>query len=119
MNLTSEDRQHLASLETRLDLIRDTTRGVAEGYHTGAYIFGEGGIGKSWTVEQELLKHKVDYVLHNSRMTGAGLFQALKECPDRIHVLEDCESLLRDGNAAGVLRSALWSNRGSAGPKEW
>jgi hypothetical protein len=48
-------------------------------------------------------------------MTGRGLFDALQDAPDAIHVLEDMENLLRDNGALGVLRSALWSQSGKDG----
>lgn len=35
--LSSEDRDHLQQLETKLKLIRDRVRGVAASIHTGLY----------------------------------------------------------------------------------
>jgi hypothetical protein len=51
---------------------------------------------------------EADYKVHNSRMTGRGLFDALCDFPDSVHVLEDMEALFDDRMAQGVLRSALW-----------
>ncbi|WP_165253475.1 ATP-binding protein [Paludisphaera soli] len=48
------DREHLASLDTKLQLVRDYVGQVAGGYTTGLYLFGEGGIGKSHSVIREL-----------------------------------------------------------------
>jgi hypothetical protein len=48
------------------------------------------------------------YLLHNSRLTGRGLFDLLRDFPTKLHLLEDCEPLFSDKNALGVLRSALW-----------
>jgi hypothetical protein len=45
----------------------------------------------------------------NSRLTAKGLFELLERDPDQVHVIEDCETLLDDTKAAGILRSALWA----------
>ncbi len=95
--LTERERELLSTFEQRLQLVRDGTRGVAEGWQTGFYLWGEGGIGKSWTVLDELDKQGVD-----SRLTGKGLFELLEEYPDRVQVLEDVEKVCQDFNAAGV-----------------
>jgi hypothetical protein len=109
--LDEEDRRHLQRFERRLQMVRDRTRGVAEGWQTGFYLWGSGGIGKSWTVVDELDRLGADYKLTNSRLTAKGLFALLEESPDVVHVLEDMESLCRAQNAAGVVRSALWATK--------
>jgi hypothetical protein len=48
-------------------------------------------------------------------MTARGLFLALGNAPDAIHVLEDVERLTQDRDAQGVLRSALWAPDDHAG----
>jgi hypothetical protein len=107
--LSSEDRENLHRLEPKLKLIRDRVRGVATSIHTGLYLWGDGGTSKSYTVLEELQRLKADYVVHNSRMTGRGLVDALQQSPTSVHVIEDCESIFDDKRAWGVLRSALWS----------
>src|SRR5919199_8045 len=49
--LISED-DLLESLEGKLQLVRDRVRGVAEGFTTGLYLWGEGGTSKSFTGEE-------------------------------------------------------------------
>jgi hypothetical protein len=108
MPQSPDDLLHLATLEGKLQIIRDRTRSVARGYRNGLYFWGEGGIGKSYSVLSELENLKAKFVLNNSRVTGRGLFDLLQDFPDLVHVLEDCESLFADRNPCGVLRSALW-----------
>lgn len=108
MALSQTDHMYLEALETKLQIVRDRTRSVARRYRNGMYLWGEGGIGKSYSVISELDRLKIDYILTNSRLTGRGLFDLLGEFPTHVHLLEDCESLFRDPNACGVLRSALW-----------
>src|SRR5262249_40160110 len=107
--LSDEDKGHLQTLEPKLQVIRDRVRGVAQGIHPGMYVWGEGGTSKSFTILETLKECKADYKTHNSRMTGRGLVDVLFELPTSIHVIDDCESMLADGMARGVLRSALWS----------
>lgn len=109
--LSTTELDHLAGLETKLQLARDYVGEVVHGYTTGLYLYGEGGIGKSFTVFQELDRLNADYKPFNSRMTGRGLFNALEKFPDSIHVLEDMEQIMHDRGAQGVLRSALWGQR--------
>lgn len=109
--LTERDRDLIRRFDERLQIVRDRTRGVAEGWHTGFYLWGEGGISKSYSVTQELNRLAVQYKVTNSRLSGKGLFELLDEYPNIVHVLEDMERMVRDPNAAGVLRSALWSQK--------
>jgi hypothetical protein len=106
------DEIAMAELEQKLALVRDRVSAVALGLQTGFYLYGTGGIGKSYTVLTHLDQLEVSYKLFNSRMTGKGLFLALDRAPDAIHVLEDMERLTNDKDAQGVLRSALWAQDG-------
>jgi hypothetical protein len=106
------DKNALASLENKRHVIRDLVTGVAKDYKHGLFLHGGGGIGKSYTVLEQLQRLEVPYQLHNSRMTAKGLFLALKHAPDAIHLLEDMERLTKDADAQGVLRSAMWSQPG-------
>ena len=106
------DGAALASLERKLQLVRDRVGAVVHGYQTGFYLFGAGGLGKSYTVLRCLDDLGTPYKLFNSRMTAKGLLRALEKAPDAVHVLEDMERLTRDRDAQGVLRSALWAQPG-------
>ena len=113
--IPTDDDLHLQSYESKLTLIRDYTRGVVLRFATGFFLCGNGGISKSHTVLSELEKLGADHKLFNSRMSGRGLFQALAEYPSTTHILEDMERVVTDKDAQGVLRSALWSQRGEDG----
>jgi hypothetical protein len=105
-------------LEQKALLVRARTIGVVERYSNGLYLWGDGGTSKSYTVEETLKQHGKPYKLSNSRVTGKGLFELLQQYPDVVHVLEDVETLLLDKNAHGVLRSALWGQKGKNGWQE-
>src|SRR6266404_4873734 len=110
--LPTIDQAALDSLEREFHLVRDFVRAVIKGYKTGLFLYGPGGVGKSYTVIDQLKAMEATYKLFNSRMTAKGLFLALKNAPDAIHLLEDMERLTRDPDAQGVLRSALWAQPG-------
>jgi hypothetical protein len=106
------DPDALASLERQFALVRDRVTAVARGFQTGLYLYGAGGLGKSYTVLEHLDALEVSHRLFNSRMTAKGLFRAFQEAPDAVHVLEDMERLTQDRDAQGVLRSSLWAQPG-------
>jgi hypothetical protein len=108
----------LKTLDSKLQLIRDRVQGVAEKYSNGFYLWGPGGTSKSYCVEKTLESLGNSYKLTNSRLTAKGLFELLRDYPDSIHVLEDMETLFRDKNSAGVLRSALWGQVANDGRQE-
>ena len=114
------DERLLAEMEKKIQVLRDYTVGVVQGFYTGLYVYGPGGTSKSYTIHQVLRDQQAHYVLHNSRLTGQTLFQALAEAPDAVHLIEDMEALFSQKNALGVLRSALWGQRadGDRGPME-
>ena len=118
--LSDQDRDRLAALEGKFQLVRDFTAGVALRYTNGFFLHGPGGCGKSHTVIGELRRLKVSHRVYNSRMSGRGLFDALASAPDSVFVLEDMEQVVGDKPALGVLRSALWGQRpdGGRGPQE-
>jgi hypothetical protein len=110
--LPGGDENPLASLEKKLQLLRDLVTAVAKGFKNGLFLYGSGGLGKSYTVLRHLEQLEAPYKLFNGRMTSKGLFLALGRSPDAIHVLEDMERLTRDPDAQSVLRSALWAQPG-------
>ena len=91
--LAAQDLKHLEQLERRLQMVRDRTSGVVEGFATGFFLHGDGGVGKSYTVVEELNRIKAHYVIHNCRMTGRGLHNALEKHPSAVHLLEDMDGI--------------------------
>src|SRR5262249_15040961 len=96
--LSDADLRHLGEYEKKTQLVRDRVVGVARGRSTGLYLWGPGGTGKSYAVTGTLKELGANYRLHNSRMDGRGLFTAIERSPDAVHVLEDCEQMMRNRN---------------------
>ena len=109
LDFTNDELLALGELERKTDHLRTAVASLVHDYDTGLFVWGEGGIGKSYVVEETLKQLKASYVHHNSRMTGRGLFDALRADPTKIHLIEDAETLFTDKLALGVLRSACWS----------
>lgn len=106
--LTPEDREMLDVLEEKTNLVRARVRSVAQGRTPGLFVHGTGGIGKSHTVLGELDRINAEYRLHNGQMTGRGLYDALADAPEAVHVLEDLESMYGNKQVQNLLRSACW-----------
>jgi hypothetical protein len=117
--LTAEEREHLDNLEAKFRHVRNAVRGVVKEYQCGFFLWGEGGTGKSFTIVRELQRLQAKYVLHNTRVTGRGLFDALEKAPSDLHLIEDAETMMGDRRAWGVLRSALHSQSRAKPPVRW
>jgi len=111
LTLSAQDQRYLAELEKKYELVRDRVRGVVAGRHTGFFLGGRGGIGKSRTIADELDRLGVPFILTNSHLTGRGLVDLLENYPDSIHLIDDIEEAVRDPQAMSVLKSALWGTR--------
>jgi hypothetical protein len=119
MTLSKTDETSLATLELKSHVVRDKTTAVVKKYKTGFYLWGRGGVGKSFLVLNRLKELDVPYKLFNSRLTPKALFLALAENQDAIHVIEDCERLCHEPDAQGVLRSALFAQEGQDRVVTW
>jgi hypothetical protein len=117
--MDTTDRELLKSMDAKLATIRTRTTGVALGFATGFYLWGEGGTSKTYTVTKTLEGLKKPFTVTSGRLTGRGLFDLLDTAPDRIHVLDDLETLFDDKTAHGVLRAALWGEGNEARSVVW
>jgi hypothetical protein len=74
-------------------------------------ITGEGGLGKSYTVKQEILKKQLvedyDFIIVKGYSTPRGLYRTLYENSDKLIVFDDCDEVLKDPTAKNLLKGAL------------
>jgi hypothetical protein len=115
--LLDSDLAALARLERRLDVVRDRVRGVALRHHTGAYIFGPPGAGKTHNVLAALDDLDVPYHHATGHLTPLGLFEVLGEHHDRVLVLDDVSQLLKQTTALQILLAALGKTRDATGAR--
>ena len=106
-SLIRPDSELLATFDQKLQVIRDRVRGVAEGYHSAAYLTGRPGTSKTYTVQEELEQMAAPSVIRNARMTPMGLFEFLSEHPEHVIVLDDIATLFKDRAALQILMAAL------------
>lgn len=115
MPLSKEDQEHLESLNRKYRVIRDRVTICAEGFGNGAYIWGEGGIGKSFAVIDQLHVLGKKFILHNTRLSASAFFQCLEKHPGEVHVVEDVENIFNERGNMNLLRSALWGQKDKSG----
>lgn len=96
---------------------------VASGVTKSLVAFGTGGVGKTYTLMQELkslgLKeydddsHDInypqdfDYVKITGSASGSAVYKALFEYNGKLLIFDDCDSVLRDQSAVNFLKGAL------------
>lgn len=100
---------NLTSIRRKTAMVRDKARGVFLGYHPGVLLWGAGGIGKSWTVEDEARQTQVFLRRHTGVLTARALYEQLRRHPTDVHLIEDNEQLLAKEDAVTVLREATWT----------
>lgn len=96
--------------------------GVIKGRMKSLIAYGSGGVGKTYTVTQELQKagkkifdpemhdpgdSDYDYVKLTGKMTAAAVYQAMYEHNGKILLFDDCDSVLQDENAINLFKGAL------------
>jgi hypothetical protein len=113
------ERDILAGLDAKFEVIRDRVRAVCEQYATGLYLYGTGGLGKSYTVLKTLEELGYEHHQFHQRITAKGLFDALRDYPNSVLLLEDVDRLAKDCDAQGVLRAALWGQPGEPRLVTW
>jgi len=115
---TKEDKIELERLQKKHLAIRDRVTMCAEGHCNGAYIWGEGGIGKSYAVLDQLAKIGKKPVLHNTRLSAAAFFKSMEKHPSDLHVVEDVENIFNERSQMNLLRSALWGQKDAKGRQQ-
>src|SRR5687768_8392892 len=104
-----EDDPLLEGIRKKTAMVRDKLRAVFLGYNTGLLLSGGGGVGKSWTVEDEATATGVVLRRSTGVMTPRSLYEQLARHPTDIHLIEDNEQLLKKDDALTVLREATWT----------
>ena len=109
--------EDLEKLFDRQKIIRDRVRGVFHKQFTGLYLYGRPGTSKTHTVLDTLDELGADYNYNNGHLTSRGLFELLKENHDRVNVLDDVSSILKNETSTGILLGALGNRNGGAGDR--
>lgn len=116
-------------INERFDFLTDFVNMVADRTSPSLLVTGEGGLGKTYTVNKSLkdagLKNGAEeiglgsdmnmfeeqsrkmYTVVKGYSTAKGLYRTLYENRNRIVVFDDCDSVLRDPVALNLLKGAL------------
>lgn len=121
-----ESKSEKYNINERFEFVEGLVSMIATGLTPSAIITGEGGLGKTYTVNKTLvasgLKDLSDvgalevastvnrynsFTSVKGYSTPKGLYRTLYENKDSVVVFDDCDSILRDPVALNLLKSAL------------
>lgn len=114
---TTEDevKQSDFSINERFEFITELVNMVKDGVTPSMIVSGQGGLGKSFTVlenlegmeEMESLGHSGDYLVIKGFSTAKALFRTLQTANGKLIIFDDCDSVLKDLMSQNLLKSAL------------
>ena len=105
--LSASDLKNLDEFGHLLRIMRARVNGVAQQKHLGAYISGRTGTAKTVTVRQTLEEQGVNHQYINCRVSPGGLYDAMKQNPGDVFVLDDVSTLYKHPQGLQVLLAAL------------
>jgi hypothetical protein len=112
-------------INDRFDFMEDFVSMIADRTSPSLLVTGEGGLGKTFTVNKALKANKLKmldleeievgatiddkkfYTVVKGYSTAKGLYRTLFENRNRIVVFDDCDTVLRDPVALNLLKGAL------------
>lgn len=120
------ERDERFGINTRFEFVEKLVKMVAGGVQPSAVITGEGGLGKTFTVNKtltesgfqdvsDLSEFAPGTVLSRSKIftsvkgysTPKGLYRTLFENNKSVVIFDDCDAILKDPVALNILKSAL------------
>ena len=106
-----EKKMAAFDINHRFGFLEQMVRMVINGTSVSLVVTGEGGLGKTYTVLDQLAKkHLVEdnqYIHVKGYATARGLYRLLYENCDKIIVFDDCDSILEDKVALNLLKGGL------------
>lgn len=116
-------------INKRFGFVEQLVKMVAANVQASAVVTGQGGLGKTYTVQKTLedagyldlsnladfqaetvLNKKKTYTMVKGYSTPKGLYRTLYELNDSVIVFDDCDDVLKDQTALNILKGALDSN---------
>lgn len=114
------------NINERFEFVEGLVNMIASGLTPSAVITGEGGLGKTYTVNKTLvasglkdlsdvgalevastINRRNSFTSVKGYSTPKGLYRTLYENKDSVIVFDDCDSILKDPVALNLLKSAL------------
>lgn len=119
---STSDEEEVSDINHKFAAFGRFAAGVIKGRMKSLIAYGSGGVGKTFTVTQELQKagkkifdpelhdpgdDDYDYVKLTGKMTAAAVYKAMYEHNGKILLFDDCDSVLQDENAINLFKGAL------------
>lgn len=126
VGLQAETKSDAFSINQRFEFVENLVSMIAKGLTPSAVITGEGGLGKTYTVNKTLVAHGLtdltdmgalevgsfidrsnSFTTVKGYSTAKGLFRTLYENKNSVIVFDDCDAVLKDPVATNLLKAAL------------
>lgn len=111
---TTENDIKKFDVNKRFDFLEQLTQMVVEDKTPSLLVTGEGGLGKTYTINQVVkklmgddfdVKNNVEVIKGYS--TARGLYNSLYDHNDKLIIFDDCDSILSDKVSLNILKGAL------------
>lgn len=97
-------------INQRFEYLSSLSQMVIAGITPSLVVTGEGGLGKTHTVNQSIAEaglHKSQFLFIKGYSTARGLYNTLFDNNGKLLIFDDCDSILEDKTALNILKSAL------------
>jgi len=108
---TLPNKLELKDADTLFGNLVKLIRVVVKGGQPSLLVFGGPGIGKSYTVEEELKKQGVDFTIISGKTTPVGVYRTLFLNRKRMIVFDDSDSVFNDQDSRNLIKAALDSKK--------
>ena len=98
------------NINERFEFLQDLTSMVVNGVTPSLIVTGEGGLGKTHTVNSTIQNCELqsnEWVSFKGYSTARGLYNTLFDNNGKLIIFDDCDSVLEDKVALNILKSAL------------
>jgi hypothetical protein len=99
------------TISQRFTFMNDLIKMVLNRSASACIVCGPGGIGKTYSVLENLVRDEqregLDYVIFKGHMSPMALFMALYDNRDKTVVFDDCDSVLKNEISENLLKAAL------------
>ena len=98
------------NINQRFEFLQDLTSMVVLGATPSLLVTGEGGLGKTHTVNQTIKSLEIpdtNWIVFKGYSTARGLYNTLFDHNGKLIIFDDCDSVLEDKVAQNILKSAL------------
>lgn len=101
------DRQHFETYLRNQQMVVDRVTGIVNRRHNGLYVWGETGVGKTFSIERTLEEAHArgirSYRKLEGKCTPVGLFELARDFPDHILFIDDDPMLVQDRLSQQIL----------------